>query len=116
MTQLETLGFARGHRWVRVDCEGGARFVVDADRGAVLRVPGDRAPRAPLDGRWWLGSALVDDTTGAPTLRVGARARWLLARDLFMFTGRIVRITLDHSPEVPGRLAPGVRWPLRVPA
>ena len=116
MTELETLGFASGHRSVRIDCEGGARFVVDADRGAVLRVPRDRASRAPLDGRWWLGSALVDEVTGAPTLRVGARARWHLGQGVFMFTGRIVRITADHSPAVPGRLAPGVRWPLRVPA
>ena len=115
MAEVASLDLPGASGCVRVDCVPGTRFVVDVERGAVLRLRGGWTPRAPLDGHWWLGSVLVDDVTGALTVRVGARARWHLAPDLFIITGPIVRITMGRSPALSGLLAPSVRWPSPVP-
>ena len=83
-----------------VACDGGTRFVLDLDSGAVLREP-SHGRRLPWDGKFVRGAQLVDDVTGLPMIRVGASARWQLVDGFFVFTGRITQIAQYRAPARP---------------
>ena len=104
MTHRQRLDLA-GSRgcWV-VDCAGGTKFLLDLDRGAVLREPA-HGRRLPWDGRFVRGAYLVDEVSGLPVISVGAQARWQLGVKFFIFTGRITRISPYRAPTCS---APGV--------
>ena len=97
MTHRQRLDLA-GSRgcWV-VDCAGGTRFLLDLDRGAVLREPA-HGRRLPWDGRFVRGAHLVDEASGLPVISVGAPARWQLGGNYFIFTGPITWISPYRGP------------------
>ena len=97
MTHRQRLDLA-GSRgcWV-VDCASGTKFLLDLDRGAVLREPA-HGRRLPWDGRFVRGAYLVDEVSGLPVISVGAPARWQLGGNFFIFTGPITWISPYWAP------------------
>ena len=97
MTHRQRLDLAASRGCWAVECAGGTKFLLDLDRGAVLREP-SHGRRLPWDGTFVGGARLVDQASGSAVIRVGAPARWQLGSKFFIFTGRITRIAPFRAP------------------